>query len=627
MKDLKSLLNAASAVMSLLAMSVIMTAVNPVQAELIDIPRPNKWRTRWPPLPTEMRHHYYSKTLKQLEVAGNLTIGPWAEEDDDGHAHIIGAIQNKNEIADQSLNCFVASISIDGKVSRASLFEKAPKKLIYSDEEWVLYPKINVNFKKSCMPYDSYLSDDTYQYAVVAYDGKPALFRFTDDVDPAIDTEYTSAAVDEIADLLDYPAKKVTSAAVSVDGDSGVMYTAWTMANSTSVTVHILKHEGGEIKEFTKYDAGLRTSIASPDGLHVYKSKIMLTGTTRDATFGSNGANPLPVDHVFLMTVDDAKNVPKKRTYKAWNLAKNSDLNGYNTKSTGLCFDKGDGSIYIGANTDVMTKSALYKIPTVLPFYNVTLPMKTVNIPSMLTSNVGCVDNGVVFIGTFDFGKGRQVIVFSNDLKRRAPVAFSSNKIENPNENLIETVSPFMYVHPSRKYPGTLLMAGNNPQVYPQIRRAGFKSSVVRLVHRKTNLHVTMMRDGQVALFPAENKTMHQVWEINPFSDSIVNLATKWALTVRGHPKYVENYDQQNFYIVTGSPYAHRNNQRWYYDAENSNIVNMRDFTCVGLDREYLRESRFPGKGKSLRTGLKLVTTYCQSDLLLKFVTIKPDIF
>jgi hypothetical protein len=291
--------------------------------------------------------------------------------------------------------------------------------------------------------------------------------------------------------------------------------------------------------------------------------------------------------------------------------------------ATGLCFDKADGSIYVGATTNFNNYSAVFKIPTVLPFSNVTLPLKTAILNAKLTTNVACVPNGVVFVGSFDFNTGKKITVFSNDLRRSAAVAFSTNNITTAAEANIENMSPFMYITPSNALPGTLLFGGNDPKVHPQVRRVGFKSTVVRLVHRKTQLHLTMMRDGEVALFHPENTTMNQVWEIHPFSHAIRNLGTKWALTVKGHPKVIPNYDQQNGFIVTGQPYAHKTTQRWWYDPENHNIFNMLDGKCVGLDREFLRENRFPGQ----MTGLRLVTTYCHGDLLLKFLTIKPDIF
>jgi hypothetical protein len=76
------LLSSVSAFVAMLSASmVIVSNNNQADAAILNLPRPNQWRTRWPALPTEMRHQYFVKSIKDLEVAGDLNIGPFVKED------------------------------------------------------------------------------------------------------------------------------------------------------------------------------------------------------------------------------------------------------------------------------------------------------------------------------------------------------------------------------------------------------------------------------------------------------------------------------------------------------------------------------------------------------------------
>jgi hypothetical protein len=162
---------------------------------------------------------------------------------------MVGAIQNTNPLANPASNCFVSTVSQDGRVSRSSIFEKAPRQPIGDDEEAVSYPTIGLNMSQPCVPYDSQVSTDGYLYVVGSVGGVAGLWRFNDKVNPELDVVFTANQVQMLSGF--FPLPIVSASLYIVDGDveqgtPTIIYSAWTISPGTISTTYILKHNLGD---------------------------------------------------------------------------------------------------------------------------------------------------------------------------------------------------------------------------------------------------------------------------------------------------------------------------------------------------------------------------------------------
>ena len=303
---------------------------------------------------------------------------------------------------------------------------------------------------------------------------------------------------------------------------------------------------------------------------------------------------------------------------------------------TNLAYDSKDGSAYLGVNSHGRNNTSVYamfKLETVTPFSTITHLKKRV-VPDVLLS-IDAIPGSFCYAICENDSSTRNVISFDYLLRKKT---FTTLRLiegtSSPSTGDEGTIPS--HIHISYKK-GLILLSSVTSDGTPQVYRLGAPSFRALIIHQVTRQALTITSDHTLHLFPIETlpgtvedpPTLNQQWDIIPGTKSIRNAATGEALTIKGHPAMIPGYDQENGHNIVGEQYRMAETQRWVFNSDGT-IANMLDKRCLGLDRDYLRGSRFPGKAGlhhvpntnrtvewSHSTGLPVITVYCLYDRLI----------
>ncbi|KAJ1566895.1 hypothetical protein HK405_008013, partial [Cladochytrium tenue] len=436
----------------------------------------------------------------------------------------------------------------------------------------------------------------------------------------------------------------VMSAAVAVHPESGDAFVAWNFADGTPTVVLRYSVEDDLLSQVATLVPGF--VVSSPGGLAVTVNGTLLFG-------GTTTADLQGVRHstrLFMLEID-LESPDSPILYRHWPVNHEKSDN-KDVVATNLVYDRADGSAYIGGHA-ATPHSALFKLETAAPFARV-FNLKRHGFDGLVRSVAAAPADASYAVVDRPSVCVREVLTFPRLLdakpqQLRLPEAEADGSLPalgpSPSEAdpAAAAAAPAAQVHirVSAARPGLLVAAaasaapGDSAATFPMSARLGATRSRILLVHRVTRMPLTASADGITRLFPYEPldeksgppPTLFQQWDALPGArgGSLRSAGIPGsALTIAGRPHVVPGYDQERGHRAAVRPYRAAATQRWTL-RDDGTVVNSLDGRCLGLDREYLRDNRFPGKAGRHDgnqtwfhfTGIPVVTVYCLYDRLI----------
>ncbi|KAI8854577.1 hypothetical protein BC829DRAFT_195219 [Chytridium lagenaria] len=248
--------------------------------------------------------------------------------------------------------------------------------------------------------------------------------------------------------------------------------------------------------------------------------------------------------------------------------------------------------------------SQVYKLAPVVPKLNVNLPLTQIEIPGKFTSSIANFPESFAFIATTIDGVGNVIYVTDSTLTQKSTLKLPRTAA---GEKFVSFVA-------CKREVGTVFIVSTDSSNNLVLRKAGNKVNRVRIFHRKTGLVVTMALDSKVILFPLDETTKNQQFDRSLFTNTFRNVQLDRALTTRGRPFRYSTYEQERGFKLIGEPYRQENRfQRFAFS--NGRIISLKDKKCLGIDRNFLVNGRWP----RTFTGLPLITVPCSTDKLQVF--------
>ncbi|KAJ3194163.1 hypothetical protein HK101_003367 [Irineochytrium annulatum] len=543
-------------------------------------------------LPVDFSNTVFANTFDRIN-AGAVYTGPFVQEGSSGVSYGFGSITS----ADGSVTeCFYESITSAGAWIKRDILDYTNHYLPPGD----------------CFAMDSTYGADGCIYLTGTSGGEPFVTKFCNNghsTDPVL----VSNTVQNFPPFL--VGNTIQDATVAVSASTGNVYTAWSVlsANGTSfVTVLKYAKTTGAVSLFYTLGGVGGSTAAAPVGIKVLQDEtVVIAGTTNQA-LNQAGLPALAKSAAFVAKLKDfGGNVGSLEEFSTHHLGSDA------TTGSALSIDGADGSIYLAVVSQVTgAGSGILKLEPVVPFSNVTLPVKQIRIPGTATTAVAISKNSV-YIGTLTDDAGKQIYVADSELSQKSPIKMTQNQFISSSLAIGQTTSQIASIAVSKFDVGTLIVGLSSLNYQAVVTKVGYQASSVKIHHKKTGLYATMTNDGRVLLFPEDSNSKNQIWNRELLHHAFVNAGLGQALTAFGKPQPCSTYRQEDGHNVVGAPFKASNKaQRWGY--KDSRITSLMDKLCIGLDRNYLANHRFPNGN----VGLPMITVPCTSDKLQEFEVI-----
>ncbi|KAI9355100.1 hypothetical protein DFJ73DRAFT_826168 [Zopfochytrium polystomum] len=553
--------------------------------------------------PTDFTRLDASGTFDLGSTHGRIVRGPFVVENaTNGELYSFGSLKE----ASGKTSCFLTRL-----YGRSNRYTQA-KTLGHKHRHHFVH--------SNCTAFDATIHPSSRAYfAVGVTESGPFLLKIVGN-GAAIDWRFAKYLRKDLKGLLPTDVD-ILSAAVTVDETSGDVVTVWNFPEGIPSSVIRWSAKKDISSVIMTLPNGFMAS--SPGGIVATpKGDLIVGGTTTKDLAGKSHTK-----HLFVNEYDLSKGSPELAKHTFWTVHEKITQN-IGVESTNVVYDTTDGSIYIGGSTQIPFTSVMFKLETTAPFSTVT-QLKRRKLPGKVNS-IAAIHGSFSYAAVTDGTGHRQLFTFDYLLPNSTVVRATKGSLGDAGSNFHITTSEF---HPGTLVAGTAAAHPNYAGTAdaPQTFRLGATTDRVLIIHRVTRQALTQTGDGGVHLFPIEKlpgdpadpPTLNQQWDMIPGTKSIRNAATGQALTIRGHPNVVWGYDQEVGHKIVGDAYRMAATQRWSVNKDHT-ITNLLDTRCIGLDREYLRNNRFPGKaGKHGNTtwyhftGLPVVTVYCIYDKLI----------
>ncbi|KAJ3311399.1 hypothetical protein HDU76_003131 [Blyttiomyces sp. JEL0837] len=586
--------------MALVASAALLLSPLQIQALRTGLYR-GKYNTGNAILPTDFSHTVFEGPI--LSLHGNVVEGPYVKENTtNGDVYAFGTIGTQ---------CFLSRVQNYGLKQKAKIIDKSKKQ-----------------HKGNCTAYDLVMADSQQvMYGAAVVDNVPTIFAISEFATVVDWTFYTAARHDLIKILKPYGT--VYSAVITVDEDVGNVYVAWTMLDPETQNLAV-------VVTATYLDGSVSSAVAqigmyqtAASGILILPgSVVLIAGSTLESSDGSVEYKHLSTFCTKLYSSADGtwtydEPMLFNLTTKGTNPYQDQQIDAI---ASNILYDPFDGSIYLSAYNLDYYKSVVWKSEPLVPHIDITLPIRAISFPGVISGGIALTPNGELATITVDADYVRTLRIFDINLKEDGTATLPTNF---PTEGQVGSILG------STVSPGTLIIGDADSelieyQTIGNIWKIGASTSRVMIIHKVTNEALTMASDGTVHLFPIESMTNnvpsgYQYWDLYEGKGVTVrNAALGWALTIKGNPDPVGKWGNENGHRVVGDFYRRAGSQRWTFGADKL-IQNQQDKLCLALDRAYLRDGRFPGKGGEqyrASTGIPVITAYCQYDKLITWEVV-----